>query len=1322
MLGHHSCGRDDEPPYTGGSVREDLEGLGSRFRLDAFVARGAWGSVYRGWDLEAGSPVAVKRLHKHLCEPTMIARFEREATLLASLDSRHVVRHVAHARDAEGLPYLVLEWLEGEDLARWKKAGRGTRRAVVDVVRQAALGLAALHRAGIVHRDVKPSNFFLVETPGGPTVKLIDLGIARATGEATLTATGFTLGTPAYMSPEQARCEPSPTPASDLFSLGVVLFELFSGRKPYRGEDMVSVATKIVLQDPPRLRDVMPGAPAAVDDLLARAMAKAPGDRFPSALAFAEALAGTDVGEEPIDAAPESDPAPSARRIVLTEGSTNATPTMWTLSRAAEQRVVSALFARFDGAGEPAPAIDAFRRATERHGGVFHRVLGPQRAAVFGAVTGRGDEALRAARAALTAARIPGVRLCVVTGRAIAAEGSLSGGLIERGLAEVRRSHGEVRVDETTARMLEGRFEIAGPKGERVLRAAEPPPDADGPRLLGRAAPLVGRDREAAALQALFDECVSEPVARAVLVTGAAGAGKSRLVYELCRRAAASSPAPVLLRGRGEALGAGAPFGMIGPAIRRLAGIVEGEPLAEQRRKLSARFAATLEGAALSHACAFLGELAHVPLDAAAAATLVAARRSALLMNDAMRAAWEDWIAAECAAHPVVIVLEDLHWGDLPSVTFVDASLRHARALPLMVVAAARPEVHQRFPGLFAGRDLDEVRLGGLTPKASEKLVRLALGAAADDGVVRRVIERAEGNAFYLEELVRAVSESPSVTRGADELPETVLGMVQARLDALGAEPRRILRAASVFGRVFSLGGVRALLGAGSGDERTATILSKLEAAEVLLKRRDSAVPGEEEYAFAHALVRDAAYATLTDDDRAGGHRLAGAWLAARGVTDADVLAEHFARGGEPEKAREHLLRAAEEALAGNDLAAAIERAARGVAGAEGEALGRLRLVQAEAHRFRGELALAEACAGEALALLPAGTPRALRAASELASAAGLLGHVERVEEAARALPEHAADPALRSAEVVCLCRAAIPLFWAGHAASRELFARVDALADPLDALDHEARALTCFSRATRALHAGRPGEHLAQQRASEAAFAAGGDRRNAVNRQVAVGFGQAQLGLWDDAEATLRAALAAGERLGIFNTTVRARNNLGPVLAHLGKLDEARAVEALAIEGCIAQGDPRLEAGSRLYLADILRMAGDLEGAAREADRALALATTAPGARARALATLARLRVAAGDAAAGRAAAEEAAALLASLGQLDEGESLVRLALAEARSASGDREGAALATEQAVRRLEERAATIADATWRDSFLAIPENARTLKLGTCDRK
>ncbi|MEO7327052.1 MAG: protein kinase, partial [Minicystis sp.] len=1180
--------------------------------LETFVARGAWGAVYKGVDAETGATVAVKRLHDFLCEPLMLERFEREARMLASLHTPHVVRYVAHGRDERDRPYLVLEWLEGEDLGQWRKGRSRTLKQAVELVRQAALGLAALHDAGIVHRDIKPGNFFLTGDRREPTVVLIDLGIARTYADPALTAVGFLLGTPAYMSPEQARGQQRLTARSDLFSLGVVLFELCTGKKPYRAEDMASLAMKIALQSPPRLRDELPSVGRELDDLVATAMARAPEDRFASACELADALGRLSTGDDVLPSSSRSlalgvSDESGRRRLIVSESGASPSRGL-SLSAIREQRVVTVLFARVEPSTGEGTALLSFHEVVKRFGGTFHDLLGPRRVAVFSGHGLPGDEAARAARAALAAGAIQGLRLSLVTGQVVADDGSLSGGVLSRGLRELERARDDVRLDEPTARLLEGRFTIDGPRGERLLRPAESPEDFGG-TLLGQAMPFVGRDRELQALLALHEQCVAEPVARAVLLIGPAGGGKSRLRHELLLRLAQGPTPPVLLLGRGDPLGHGSPFGMLAGAIRGLAGLRDGEPFEHQRNKLSARFARALQGPALDRACAFLGELCRVPFPEDRAKGLAEARHTPMLMHDAMRGAFEEWITAECARGPVLISFDDLQWGDLPSVKFIDTLLQALRDQPLFVLGVGRPEVHAQLPGLWAGRDVEEMRLGALTRKAAEKLVRHALGPEVSAQALELAVERAGGNPFFLEELIRALAEGATET-----LPETVLGMVQARLDTLGAPAKRLLRAASLFGQTFWLGGVEALLGDPGRAPGVTAMLDQLIEAEILVQRRSASLPGETEYAFVHTIVREAAHALLPDDERAAGHRLAGAWLVSRGFSDAAVLAEHFARAGDAKQASAWCARAAAQALEGNDLGAALEHAERGLAAASSdEAIGALRLMQAEALRFRGELASAEERAGEALARLAAGSELWLRASAELSAAAGLLGHLDRIETLARTLAVLPADPTLRSAQVISLCRAAIPLFWAGRAGSAPLFTRIDELARTAASLAPQARALVHFSRATRALYAGRPGDHLVEQQASFQAFLDGADRRNACGRQVAMGFAYGELGLYAEAERALREALAESERRGLHNLSVRAKNNLGNVLCRRGALDEAQRVEEQAVEACVAQGDPRLEAGSRNYLARILELQGDGAGALREGKKAAELAAETP-------------------------------------------------------------------------------------------------------------
>jgi predicted ATPase len=190
----------------------------------------------------------------------------------------------------------------------------------------------------------------------------------------------------------------------------------------------------------------------------------------------------------------------------------------------------------------------------------------------------------------------------------------------------------------------------------------------------------------------------------------------------------------------------------------------------------------------------------------------------------------------------MIIVLEDLHWGDLPSITYLGDGLRALSSRPLMILALARPEVNETFPGLWSAAHKSEIALSRLAPRAAERLVRAALGPAVAADVVARIVERADGNAFYLEELIRRVSEG-----GGDTLPETVLALVQSRLARLEPEARRIVRAASVFGDAFWRGGVAEMTSPSSVPDLD-SLLPSLVQREILTVAAEARFAGEKEY------------------------------------------------------------------------------------------------------------------------------------------------------------------------------------------------------------------------------------------------------------------------------------------------------------------------------------------------------------------------------------------------------------------------------------------------------------------------------------------
>lgn len=1339
-----------EVAYTSSVSGVSEPRLGARFERVECVGAGGFGEVHRGFDRETERPVAIKRLHPHLAESVSIGRLFREGDLLSRLDSPYVVRHVAHGFDDEDRACLVLEWLDGTDVSRLARSRRLSVAEAVEIVRQSALGLAALHDAGIVHRDVKPGNFFVV--PAGDTiaVKLIDLGVARAEDPGETTNAGEVVGTPMYMSPEQARGERSIGAASDLFGLGVMLYQLLSGRRPFTGKDPFAVLAKIILEEPPPLGEVVPHLAPRLGAIVARALSKDPAGRFATARQMSEAIASAPVSGD--EAPPGLDETPTMQVSAPV------------LSPTREQRVVTALFAHFrrprgaTAAEAASRAMDLFTTLATTHSGVAYRALGDRMIAVFGAARSSGDDTARAARASLAllgdAVRAVGLeelpRLAITTGRAVPSASGLGGHTLERGAAEIERGRaGEIRIDAMTAGALGPSFLVeARPSGTFLVGEREPV-GGGGPLLLGKATPFVGRERELEVLAGALRECFQAPVARAILVTGEAGIGKSRIGHELIRRHAEAHARVEVLLGRGDPLRVGSPLGLLSDAIRRSAGILDGEDRKAAQRKLRARVGAHLSGRAHARATLFLGELCGVPFPDGTSRALRAARSDPMLMGDGMRRAFEDWLAAETDASPVVLVLEDLHLGDVATTSFVESTLRNLRASPLFVLGLARPEVHAEFPGLWSKHAPRELRLEPLDAAASRALVRASLPDAAPEEIAF-IVGRGEGNPFYLEELIRMTAVG---TDGA--LPETALGLVQARLDALGPDAKLVLRAASVFGGTFWRDGVAALLGpAPLAGATLDQCLEDLALREVVV-RQSAPHRRPDEYAFQSALVRDAAYATLTDEDREQAHRLAADWLERTREGDARVLAEHCARGGEPRRAVGHSLRAALAALEGHDLEAAIERAERGIEwGAEGETLGLCQLLQAEAYRWLGSFAEGAERGAQAAARLPVGSAVWFRAVAEIVTAHGRMGHNDEVirwidrARAAEPIPDparlsladvtrqrdsgydsvfpanegdldEAPNAEARRAKVICLARGALQLFYASRfTLATEVLHLAESLAGPLERVEPVAQARLHQARALSALFAGEPARYVAEHGAALAAFEAAHDERSACQELVSLGAGYAELGNLEPAAAALEKAIDAAERLGLAHVAPWARQNLANVLLLRGEVERAEAMAASALEAGEGAGDKRLAGGAHIYLARAAIARGDTERAVREALRAEELLGGAPALSAAATATLARALCASGQLDDALRAAVRATACLEALGEgnMGEGESAVRLALVVVLAARRE-ESAREALDVARRRLLARAERVDDPELRRRFLEdVPDHRETLAL------
>ena len=257
--------------------------------IEAQVGQGGMGVVFRALDHSTGRKVAVKTFLSDAADD--VARARREAMAVALLDHPNVVRYVAHGVTPQGRLYLAMEWLDGTTLAeRIDRVGLSVAEAV-GVARQVAGALATAHDAGLLHRDVKPTNVFLLR--GHPDkVKLIDFGVARFGMVATsLTLTGTAMGTPGYMAPEQVRGKRELLPSTDVFSLGVVLYECAAGRYAFTGANQAALMAKVVFAHPAPLDRHCPEAPEELVTLLDWMLAKDPARRPADGNALAAELA-----------------------------------------------------------------------------------------------------------------------------------------------------------------------------------------------------------------------------------------------------------------------------------------------------------------------------------------------------------------------------------------------------------------------------------------------------------------------------------------------------------------------------------------------------------------------------------------------------------------------------------------------------------------------------------------------------------------------------------------------------------------------------------------------------------------------------------------------------------------------------------------------------------------------------------------------------------------------------------------------------------------------------------------------------------------------
>jgi serine/threonine protein kinase len=266
-----------------------------RYLVVARVADGAMGRVYEGRQLETRTRVAIKVLHENVARDRVaVERFKREYETAREMNHSNIVKVLDFGETADKSMYMTMEYLEGRELAKATAGKKPLPKAsIVHVVCQTALALEHAHSFGFIHRDLKPDNIFLCDTPTGVEVRILDFGSVKLqmeTGGAKLTALGTTLGSPYYMSPEQAMGQADVDQRSDVFALGAILWEMVTGQVAFEGNSVALILRKILNETPSPASSLSPDSPIALDDVIEKAIRKDKKRRYETARGLADAM------------------------------------------------------------------------------------------------------------------------------------------------------------------------------------------------------------------------------------------------------------------------------------------------------------------------------------------------------------------------------------------------------------------------------------------------------------------------------------------------------------------------------------------------------------------------------------------------------------------------------------------------------------------------------------------------------------------------------------------------------------------------------------------------------------------------------------------------------------------------------------------------------------------------------------------------------------------------------------------------------------------------------------------------------------------------
>jgi serine/threonine protein kinase/predicted ATPase len=983
------------------------------YQIVTTIGAGGMGKVYLAEDTRLKRKVALKLLPASFShDDDRERRFEQEARSASALNHPNILT-IYEIGLEDGARFIATEFIEGETLReRMRRAPVGLREAL-DVAIQVASALTAAHAARIMHRDIKPENI-MVRTDG--YVKVLDFGLAKLTeAEKTPlddtdslsralvnTEPGMVMGTVSYMSPEQARGLEVDA-RTDIWSLGVVLYEMIAGHAPFRGPTQSDVLAAILMRDAQALTEAAGHGvvPPELERIVTKALAKDREERYQT---IRDALTDLRRLKQRLEFEIEmrrSDP--SSREwantgALLAPTALEPPPEQQPSSERRKQVTVlcadlSDLTARFE-AGDAEEVSELMTGLWERldavvadHGGAIERRMGDAMVALWSAEVAHEDDPERAIRAALamqaegrefirgnlspplpesdegvtpleaddTAA--PLMSVGINTGLALV--GAASGARGERSATgaainvasrlERAAPRTGIYISGDTYRHVRGVFDVQPVE----LMAASGKPEPLFAYLVERAKPrafrlrtrgvegietrMIGRQAELERLLNALSAVLEDRELQVVTVVGEAGLGKSRLLYEFSSEVELLPERFRIFNGRASEAMKGLPYSLVRDVFFFRFEIQDSDSPAVAREKLEQGmrpfFGAGEEAAMRAH---FIGHL--IGLDFSASPHLRGIIDDAKQIRDRAFHYATQFFTAVARDLPAIIYLDDLHWADDGSLDFAEHIARTCSSSPLLLLCFARPQLLERRVAWGEGEAAHaRVQLQPLLKRESRQLVEEILRQAESIPQALRelIVSGAEGNPFYVEELIKMLIDQKVILPGQDRwhvdasrlvevrVPSTLTGVLQARLDSLSVLERTVLQRASVVGRIFWGDAVERLRieptsGAAAYEGSIREALEALRRKELVYRREASAFVGTTEYIFKHAILRDVTYESVLKRDRRRYHREFAAWLSERAGERAGeyagTIAQHYELAKETGQAAEWYGRAAQQA------------------------------------------------------------------------------------------------------------------------------------------------------------------------------------------------------------------------------------------------------------------------------------------------------------------------------------------------------------------------------------------------------------------------